>query len=117
MVAWKQDDAGNQKNTAVAASGYEDITFSDSRYKKGFNYLEVVNLDAVDIELRFNGGDDAGNVVWVPAGTSYVMPAEDGRTFDFIHAYNLNAGVAETANTILFRAARMIRIPEIVARE
>jgi len=106
MTIWAEIDGGNQTNGAIAASGNARITFSDSRYKRGFNGLEVCNLDTVDVSIRLNGESTNGKAFVVPAGTLAVIRPEEGRFYDFVVIVNLDTVNAATAGAITFRASK-----------
>lgn len=112
MTEWVFEDGGNQVNTAVAASGSENIEFTDSKQGRGFNALTVTNRDDVDIRVRLNGQLTGGRLMVVPAGSEKSIPQENGETFDFLIVDNLDTVKAMTAGAVQYIAGTYKKVSD-----
>jgi hypothetical protein len=102
---WKEIFAGNQANTALAASSSENIASSVANLRKytNFNKLSVSNRDVVDIQIRLDGLTTDGKIFDIPAGATFTINPEEGMYFRFFSQHNLSATTAQTADKIQFR--------------
>jgi len=111
-VIWREVFTDSAYNTAVAASGSETVksTASNRHLYAPFNRLLVHNRDAIAIKMYLDGLDIAGNIFQLAAGEILIIEPEDGITFTTLKIENLDSATAETADTILYRWAKAVKV-------
>lgn len=103
-------DVYSADNTAVPVGDSEAIQNVNSRYNT-YNRLLVQNLDAVDIEVRLDQLNIAGQVFRVGKNGGYlVIEPEAGRYFRSVQNVNLDTANAEVAGKIIFRFAYAVKV-------
>jgi hypothetical protein len=112
MVAYLEKFSDSGYNTAIAAAAAEVLqsSLSNRGQYAPFNRLEIVNRDSVAIKINLDGNTEGGRIYEIPPGASFTIQPEEGIEFSFIKQTNLDAAVAQTADTILFRWAKCERI-------
>jgi len=115
MVQFNEVYTSDAFNTAVAATASETITdtIGNRRQYAPFNKLFVKNRDAVAIKIELDGLATPGFRFELAAGETLILSPEDGDPeFSYIKLTNLDSATAETANTILIRWAKAIKVGE-----
>lgn len=100
-------EATNVTNpTTLAAGGTEQI-FSNPARVAHWNFLHVVNRDAVDIRLNMDGqtGEGKSWIVQANGGILSIEP-EDGIVWRTLDQVNLDGATAEVVGKIDFSIAR-----------
>jgi len=113
MVQFNEVYSQNAFNAAVAATASETITdtIGNRRQFGPFNKLIIKNRDAVAIAIKLDGLSTAGHLFEMAAGDTLILSQEEGDPeFSFIVQTNLHATTAQTANAILFRWAKIIKV-------
>lgn len=106
---WKEIFTDSSFNTAVAASGSEQIRSTNPRIWE-YNSLIVTNRDITDIEIRLNGESGGGRSFQLQAGDTLQIQPHENIWFSWLLAVNLDAANAQTANKILYRWAHAKRL-------
>lgn len=94
-------------NTGIAASAKEEI-ITGTNNVDAFNHLEVINGDAVAIQIRLDS--DTTRSYNIAASTALVIDVSEGQIFKNVLQVNLDTVSAETANAILFKAMKKVEV-------
>jgi hypothetical protein len=109
-MVWIETESGSAYNSAVAASGTQEIVGSTQRVEY-FNSFFIQNRDSTPIRIRLDNATYGNRVFEVQAsGGILVLEPEDGIRFKQIVQENLDTVNAQTAGLILFRWARKERL-------
>lgn len=92
-------------NTTTAAGAVAAIEFLNANEQR-FNSLFVINNDAVDMDIFFDGDDSSRRRLRVHAGVGMTIQPNEGITFKYLVIKNLDGSAAMVAGKIYFRALR-----------
>jgi len=94
-------------NTAVAASDSE-VVITGTLGCDSYNHLEVLNSDAVGIQIRLD--NDSNRAYNINAQTGFILDVAEGQSFKQVMNVNLDTVTAQTVDKILFKAFKKVEV-------